>query len=378
MIQPAPTLPTIRCSALPMAFRCPGSVRPVPVEINESNDAASVGTAAHEALRSLAETGSLDWDAIQTIADRHNVDADEVRMLCALGSKLWANVAPSFKDALTEVEFEADVDLLLDVTDQRIHSVTLTGHVDLYAVNGTIARAGDWKTGRKDSDYQHQMKGYGALILLEDRTLTEVTITVLWVREGEIENYTMTRESLDPWLAGLAAVIHWDGIYHPGLHCTHCRRYHDCEARTAMVRANVAALTGLTVDLANMEPEQIVGLVRQAETVAAVAKHLREAVKEHVLRSGNIVGDGTLITVETEEKRKLVPVAAWPVLDAAGFGDEDFAASMDLRIGRVEKIIAQKAGKGKGAAAVRKLKADLEEAGAIDTVESQKLVIKRA
>jgi len=41
------------------------------------------------------------------------------------------------------------------------------------------------------------------------------------------------------------------------------------------------------------------------------------------------------------------PWKAWPVLeDSAGFTSQDFAACIDMRISRVEKVLAQKAGRG--------------------------------
>src|SRR2546429_5970774 len=38
----------LRASGLPMAFRCPGSVRPGTIPLNETNPAADVGTAAQD------------------------------------------------------------------------------------------------------------------------------------------------------------------------------------------------------------------------------------------------------------------------------------------------------------------------------------------
>lgn len=365
----------LRASALPMAFRCPGSVRPSKITIHETSEAAELGTAAHEALRALAETGSVDWDALPALCERHEVPQDDVRMLCAMATKLWPSLRESFPQALTEQEFSAEI----------APGVTLTGHVDLLSITGSVARAGDWKSGRKDSDYSQQMKGYAALLLLEDQTLTEATVTVIWLRDGEIENYTMTRDGLRTWLAQLRSeVIDWAGAYEPGAHCTFCPRSHECEARNAMVRRDVAALSDRTLvaraecELELMAPEQVVELLAKADLVADYADRVRGAIKKHVQTHGDIVAGGVRLTIETERQRQLAPAAAWPVLEAAGFEDKDFARVMDLRISRVEKVVAEKAGKGGGAAAIRQLKKDLEEAGAVGHKEVQKLTRKRA
>ena len=143
-------------------------MRPEGVILASSNEAASTGTAAHEGLQALAERGAIDWDSLDGIAARHGVEAKEVRILCALGTKLWKRVGDTFRGALAEVSLSSEV----------APGFVVTGHVDLLSVQGTVARAADWKTGRKDSDYSQQMRGYAALILLDNPDLTEVTVTV--------------------------------------------------------------------------------------------------------------------------------------------------------------------------------------------------------
>jgi hypothetical protein len=229
------------------------------------------------------------------------------------------------------------------------------------------------------------MRAYGALLLLEDQALTEVTVTVIWLRDGDIENYTLTRADAEAWLRALIErVVEWDGVYEPGLHCGHCPRSHECEAANALVRRDVAAMSDRELvaraecELELMEPDQIVGLLAKADLVADYAERVRSAIKKHVLTHGDIVANGVRLTIETEEQRKLAPAAAWPVLEAAGFSDDDFARVLDLKITRVEKVVAEKAGRGKGAAAVRRLSKELEEAGAIELKEVKKLARKRA
>ena len=99
----------LRCSSLPLAFRCAGSVRRGPLVIDERNDAGELGTAAHEALANLIDTGRVDWEALTALAQKHNVDATELRTLVALGARLWDSVKESFPMASTEVHFEANV-----------------------------------------------------------------------------------------------------------------------------------------------------------------------------------------------------------------------------------------------------------------------------
>lgn len=366
---------TLRASAAPLAFRCAGSIRRGDVVLNESHDAANAGTAAHDALRSLAETGHLDWDSIPEIAARHFADPDEVRLLAALGSKLWPSVAESFPRALTEV----------DLAVELAPGVTLTGHADLLAVTSNVARGGDWKTGRRDSDNSHQLRAYCVLVLADNPELEEVTFAALWVRDQEIENYTMRRAEAEAWIAELLrTVVDWDGVYRPGSHCKHCPRSHECPAANALIRRDIAALSDQELveraeaGLATMPDADIVELFRKADVVTRYADRVKDAIKARVLEHGDVVANGVRLTIDTEERRQLVPLKAWPVLESAGFEDPDFAACVDIRISKAEKVAAQKAGRGKGAAAVRALKEKLEAADAVEVKEVRKLVQKRA
>src|SRR5690606_20205423 len=214
---PMPTtdLTSVRASSLPLAFRCAASLRPEGPRIDSVHEAAADGIAAHECLRALMDRGAIDWDGIPEVAERHGADPEQVRILCSLGVRLWKSVSAVFAGALTEVAMSAEV----------MPGVLLTGHADLVATNGTVAHVGDWKTGRKDSDYSHQMRAYGALVMLDNLELTEVTVSVLWVRDEEIESYRMTRAGAEAWLRELAdRVIRWDGVYRTGSHCAQDRK----------------------------------------------------------------------------------------------------------------------------------------------------------
>lgn len=360
----------LRASRAPLAFQCPGSIRPATVPISEDGYPAKLGRAAHEALRALAESGSIRWADLPAIAAHHGVELDELRVLCGLASKLWPSLSPSFPDALTELGLSAG-----------FAGSILTGHVDLLSTTGKVARVGDWKTGRKDTDYSAQMKAYGALVMLDNPELDEVTVTLIWVRDGEIENYTMRRPELRAWLAELADnVIVWDGVYHPGAHCGYCPRSHECAARTALVQRDVKALLDpdAETDLARMTPADVIEMRHKIEIVERVAKRVNDAIKAHIEAHGDIVGGGVRLTLESRDRRELDTAAAWPVLEALGFADEDFAATVDVPISRVEKRIAEKAGCGNGAAAVRELTQKLDDAGAVSIRRSTFVKEKRS
>lgn len=367
---------TVRCSALPLAFRCAGSVRPGVVVLNEISDAADTGTCGHEGLARMVERGSVDWESVPALARRHGANEGEIRLLLAQGWKLWQQVRDSFPDAQTEVAFEhTDV------------AVTLTGHMDVYSRSGRIARLGDWKCGRKDANYAEQLLGYAALALMADDTLDAVTAGVLWVRDGEYEHYTLARKDLVAWLNRLdKTVAQWDGVFRPGPHCAHCPRNHECAAANALVRRDVAAINDealvLQVEdeaaLARMAPDEIIDVLGKADQVIRYAERVRAAVRAYAIKHGDIEGTERRLTVVREERRRLDTLVAFPVLEAAGFGDEEMGAVLDFNLSRVEKIVATRAGKGRGAKAVRELRETLQDANAIQTETVAKLVTRRA
>jgi hypothetical protein len=367
---------TLRCSALPLAFRCGGSVRRGQVELNEISDAADMGSAGHEAARSLAETGRVDWDALPGLARRRGVDEGELRALMAMAQKLWNEVGESFPGAETEVE----------MWHEGV-GVVLTGHADVLARSGREVRIGDWKFGRKDANYCEQLLGYCVLALLSDPSLEKATAGVLWVRDLEYEHYTLSREQIRTWQARLyTEVVSWDGTFRPGPHCTYCPRNHECPAANALVRRDVAALADRALvasaeaedALERFTPDQLVELVERADTVQRYAERVRRAVKEHVERAGGeIAGSERKLAIVREQRRRADVVAAFGVLEAVGFEDPEFNVVLDLSLPKAERIVATRAGRGNGAAAVRELRAAFEQAKAIDTESVTKLVTRR-
>ena len=354
----APEHLDLRASSMPLAFLCPGAIRIPDVRIHESGEAADVGTETHAALARIV-CGQEPPEA----------SSDEVRILTAIGRKMWRKVEASFPNPSCEREFSA-------VFGQH----TLTGHVDILSIVDRSAIVGDWKTGRKDTDYSHQMRAYCVLALLSDETLLSADAMLLWVREQEFERYSMTREQADAWVCQLRdRVIEWDGIYHPGTHCQWCPRY-DCAARGALERQAIASFLdgdGPILELANMPPEQIASLYDRQAMLANMCHRVHEAIRAHVSAQGPVKANGKILDMIPEHRRQIDPVKAIDVLNDLGWQPEDFALCLSVSASKADKVAASKAAPRKGAAAVRELQAALEAAGAVSTIEIKKLSMKR-
>jgi hypothetical protein len=359
---------------MPMACLCPGSVRHDGLLVAMASDAASNGSAAHELVTALPRMGDIDWTIVDAVCSRYpGADQKEVRLLCGLAVSLWARVSSSFPNALAEVS----------VPDVRSDEFELTGHMDLVAIIGDEARLADWKFGRRDYNYRHQMLAYLSLLLTRYPELHRGTATILWARDQELEQYSLDQHGAADWLRSvLTDVVRWDGVFHPGAHCQYCRRHVSCHGANAIERAAVAALSGVSPEdvkaqIAEMPTGQVIALYRQAKLAEATAKAVRDAIRNRA--RGAEINDGTtrLYLAETT-RRQLDLVKAWPVLEQAGFGDKEFSVCASLSLADAEGIVAKKAGPGSGAKAKRELSDRLDAAGAITRITTHRVEERRS
>ena len=367
----------LRASAMPTAFKCAGSVQPCALEAEEVNEAAENGTAAHKCLEPLATKGAVEWENIDNVCDELDGNSEEVRMLCSKATKLWAKIRDTYPAAITEIAVSYELPAL------EVAGLKLTGHIDVISIVGNLVRILDWKTGRLDANYAHQMKAYLAMVILAYPELEGGTATIAWVRSGDIENYTMTRQDALKWVHDFEErVINWDGVYRTGDHCVHCRRFHECQAGNTLARSYVAAIGDVGLDsvesqVLTLEPDACVDLYHKARLVAQIADKALKAIKGRAEKQGEIIGKESKLYLDSEGRREIDPEKAWGVLSDLGFQDADFAQVIKMPISKVEKRVAELAGKGNGTAAKRDLNQKLELAGAVEIREVFKLEERR-
>jgi len=360
-------LTKIRCSSLPLATICPGSVRAAEVQIDPVSEAAGVGTACHLGLAKLVRGQSPQIALQATTEELPKVDADELRPLFWAGVRAWKQIAEWFDNPQCEADFE--------------HGA-LTGHVDVCDGNTqrkTVALV-DWKSGRVDANYRDQLFGYAWLLMQDDRSIDAVSASAVWLRTGEVESYTVSRARSEEWYSAMVAiVINWDGTFHPGAHCVHCPRNHDCPAQTALVRRDVAMFSdGVATDLQTMPGPEFVGLHLKLKGLASRIEGALKSMRGEVERRGGTVdaGDGTVLHFRKEGgKRQVDTFKAWPILTAQ-FDDEELCKGLTVSVLTLEKIVGDKAEKGKGKAK-EAFCAALEDAGALTQPTIKKLVHER-
>ena len=360
----------LRCSSLPMYLACAHSQDEEPLQIEAYNAASDLGTAVHDAMRSIVKGLPVD---VQVLALRHGVDAKDLGPLVAFGYKAWngGEDQEPLRDAYPLPETEVTVEVQLE-------RLRLTGHIDLLSVIGVQGRLLDWKSGRKESsDYYAQLLGYAVCLLL-GRGLAEVVATVVWLRSQTVETYRFTRDEAYAFVDRL--VTHRrNGRYRHGEHCGYCPRSHDCEALVAIARRDAAIFSEADVEQLVREaaPEALVDGRRRLKVIEAFSKSYEDALRRRIRAEGPLdAGDGKMLAlVEENGKREIHAAKAWPVVQPLleDMSEEQLNGVLTISAASLDEVVAKRAGKGKGAAAKRALRAELEVAEALTQGTVQKL-----
>ena len=171
----------------------------------------------------------------------------------------------------------------------------------------------------------------------------------------------------------------WDGKYHEGSHCAFCPRRTSCPAVTAMVRADVAMFAdGRTFELSTCTGPELCGHFRKVKMLQRLLESAERNARSEIGHRGDVLdGEGGVIHyVPAEGPREVDTLKAWPSL-VKRLTDEELAPCLKVRLGEMESAIKAKAGKGKGAAAIRGLNEELKAAGAVSRETTQRLCDER-
>lgn len=370
----------LRCSALPLFMKCAQSVR-APLPISEHFDAATMGTAAHDAAARYVRGIPVD---MQAVANLYGVDVAELSILAGAIRKAWQELQPPITDVrVAEQHLGSFFDDRAEKDLAPFTTMQLTGTADvlIHHKNPEAVTIIDWKTGRRDSDYREQVIGYCALALDLFPGAELALAKLAWVRNNEVEAYSLTRADFASWKARLLAQGQ-DDTFRPGAHCQYCPRKHSCPAREEMQRSALATLkSDRTRVLRELPADEQVSLYRKAREIGFLASQVLDEIKDLVTERGGLEGGGVRLSIVEEERRTLRPMAAWPVLQKY-LSDEGLANSVTVHITKAEDIVARAAteaeGRGAGKAKREAMVAELEAAGAITRTTMKKLTERRS
>jgi hypothetical protein len=373
----------MRCSSLPLFMRCAQSARGE-VAVSEWFPETGLGTALH-AIAALYVKG-LPVDVAQ-VAKQYGATTADLEFLFTQVRRIWEQIgaaadlgAPVFAEQKWR-KLTINQEVVDGPQTGVLAFLQLTGTSDVVVKRSDeLLEVTDWKTGRRDADPREQLLGYCALALTSVPGATKVVARAAWLRDFEVETYSLDREGLRAYETRLLVQAH-DQTYRPGDHCSFCPRRFACPARAEMATASVSMLAqnaaGRT--LAELTPAEQVDLYHRAKDVAALAERVIEEMRDLVASKGRegLVAGGVRLEVVAENRRALVPQLAWPILRKY-LTEDALAAATTVHITKAEDGAAENKPRGEGAAARRALAAELDAAGAVRVSTSRRLTERRS
>lgn len=359
----------IRCSRLDRAWICAESLNPGEPSIETPSEPADLGSAFHEWSRTR---GTADQSEIAT---RYNVSADELDRLIAYSMVAERDLRKWFQGAAAERALE-----YVEPWDcPPYDKIRLTGSIDRCEVLGESAAILDYKTGRVDTGYEHQQRGYGFLMIRAEPRITEVKSATVYVAHGYWKPRTYKVESLESWWFDFKRrLANGIGRFSPGDHCGYCPRRPTCPGVQAYQRSALAIITDDNLDSPNtcaadltVDNMAVVGpqLAETRSNVSYIAKRCEEfmsVLRAKVIEVGGEIpaGDGKVLKIIKVNRRTLDAQKAWPVL-AAHLNDQEIAESCKISLSKCQDIVGAKAAQGTKGAVRKQLAEDLEGAGAV-------------
>ncbi len=360
----------LRCSRLPLATLCPASVVPPETKIERDDYDARCGTARHTCLTDYV--AGRAWDAHAAAAEQR-VAVDEVLPVVLAGIECWKAVREHFPQPMVEQDMA-----------YAHEGAVLRGRADVLSVFGLPAvHIADFKTGRLDSDYDAQLRGY-AFLACETHEVQLARACLIRPRAGTADWFEWTREELRGWFGDLRARLE-AGDYRPGEHCGYCPRSLECPARRQQVGFIVEAM------LADCRFAEGVGLPRPADygeicgrvydqvrVLEGLCDMARDALRAEVRLAGGqmAIGDGRELVLSQQERREIVYKAGAQIL-AEAIGDDTLGDLLKVSKTAVEKAVMANAPKGCKGKAAKELMGRLESAGAINVTTVERLEARR-
>ena len=268
----------MRCSSLPRIFQCPQSRhKPEGIMIDQTSDAAEMGTLVHKVIADYIRGYEVDWNAYTV----------EVKYLVNNGIKFYQMLVDDYGLTLRSIEEPIEKGSLTGTPDL----VMTSEDGDLYVI--------DWKTGRVQRDYMRQGQGYVSCLADEGYFI------IADLRTGEYEVSKYTQENIKAFRKELAKVAKSEA-YNPSEACEFCPRSHECDARGVLVRSHIKDLLSLD-GVVELTPALISDAETQVGIIKRIIKNYDDAKKMLVAEHGEItLSDGRVMSIEDNERETIV------------------------------------------------------------------------
>jgi len=330
-----------------------------------------LGTAKHEALAYIPQGLAAPTEEI---AAKHAVAQDDIDIAVRIGERAWREVGVYMPDA--EVE-------------RKVISSVCRGTADVASV---LMRDGvcqsislaDWKTGWGDNEHPNQLKGY-ALCLVEEFGFPRkgaVSVFEIWTSHQQIRTTNLTEDELLAFRETMLGIIDkaerspGELEYRAGSHCLYCQHKAGCPTRQAWMRSAVTALVG--VDKTSITRDDIGAAYMRFVEVDRACRQFESLVKA-ALEDGPIpLPDGRRVEYVESKREKIGAAGAIKAL-ADRLDDNERAELLgDISKSALDNWAKAHSAKGKKAALLREVMAEIKSAGAVRSVpHRQRKIVDR-
>ena len=401
---------TLRASSMDQLFACPPSVLMTTVEeaaptpaIARDNRATVLGSAVHDMAADMIERGSYNFQAISSTYALTEAERNDAIILMDYVRQLWTEEMYKYFEAAKVERRVRSKEIVAPNQPQRFR---LSGTMDVVSPAGpNRAIFLDWKTGRIDDGYHHQMNAYAFCLWSEMGKPDdfEITSVVAFLRQRYYRVVKHTPTKMGRWLDDLYRNVLGNMEYHPGPQCQWCNQFATCQARQALVGGTVDALMRRElVDQAD-DPHGDVAELREgfdllkkldkvtkhdpavSEAVATLHYRLKlvsqlvddgkELLKTTAKRVGGIpLPNDMSMIVRPMDRQTLDPERALPAL-REHLSDQQICKAMKLSLPELKRLKASGAGRGEKKGAINQLVDDLQAASAMKTNVTERLEI---
>jgi len=358
-----------RASSVPRILRCPASSVAPDIYIDESGEAAAVGSAVHNVLAQVVEEGLTQLPEVGKAAELHRLeDYAELIRLGWAGVNALEDLRPSISNILGVeksmacAEFKGTADMVFESDDGALCVL-------------------DWKSGFADADYADQLMTYAIMARATFGAYERYKTIIVWLRSREIEINSYEIEDLRAWELRWNEVIKSDR-YTPGEHCKWCPRQFDCEARAQMVRAVSKDL--VEIEAGQLTTNELADLYPKVLIVEKACKRYKDVLRAAVKDAGTVkLSDGRIMSMEEQEKKSIKFNKAYSYLmgyfECASIQDLLDVIGKSVTLGKkgLLDIIGEGAPRGQKGKRKMAVMDDLEKADAVSSFTSHRLSIKK-
>lgn len=347
-----------RISSLPRFLECPSSEEEKPYVYDPPSEAADSGSAAHVALMKMVRGEEVD---LASIAHRYQVEPDEVDALYRFGQRAWKKLVPHFPNARAEERLEGEV---------------ARGTADIFHNDGVTMVVGDWKSNRVKRGYMNQLIGYAAAAV-DTYGMPEsgqVTVIVIWLRFHEYEVLNLTEADIESFKKKVWFAEKRIGkAFAPGSACEFCPHQLDCTPRRHYLQGSAGAIQ--VADEEGLSPAVLGKLYSRAKMLSKALDRYDKALRM-ALANGPLEDDaGNQLTLVEQTRDKVDPRAAWPILESAGFDEDDLAGCISMSKTAVLKVVSDRAARGKKGHEKAAMMDALRGAGAVTQTTSKTIKV---